>query len=325
MFSSVRLFFRARFQSWLARRMPPSKTAELNVHNLFILPSLAGLYFLLASVLIWLLGTNYQNNLALSCSYLMWAIFVVAIFHTFSNLSGIKLKAHSPKPVFAGSDALCEIELSRRGEGSCENIILRWPDSRPQCIDLFPASNTSIQLPFKTTRRGIGRPGRLLIESYFPLGLLRCWTMLDLDVQVLVYPAPIAAGPLPEDSVSITEGDQVVEGGDDFIGLKRYQSGDSLKHVAWKHYARGRGLQVKDYCDYRSHLLWLDWACFPGLDRETRLGRLCDWVVRASKSDEGYGLRLPNQELLPQSGQVHREAVLKALALFELEDETRAN
>ena len=157
-------------------------------------------------------------------------------------------------------------------------------------------------------------------QSYYPLGLFRCWTHLDLKVKALVYPTPIHAGPLPQDMLSSREGTSVTtDGGEDFIGLKNYQHGHSLKHIAWKQYARGQGLLLKEYCDYRSHQFWLRWEALPGLDREARLSCLCDWLLQVSKTEEFYGLSLPNIEIQPDSSLQHKLSVLQALALFELE------
>lgn len=43
-----------------------------------------------------------------------------------------------------------------------------------------------------TERRGWLRPGRLRVESRFPLGLLVAWSWVDLRQQALVYPRPLA-------------------------------------------------------------------------------------------------------------------------------------
>lgn len=313
-------FLRSRFQSWLSKRIPASHSVTLNQRNLFILPSKAGVIYLLVAVLVWILGTNYHNNLALACTYFMFALFVVAIFHTFSNLSGLRLTALSAQPAFAGKDSSCGILLTQINGRSCHNLQLCWPCGCSQSADVHAGSQTQITLFFKTVSRGYCRPGRILVESVYPLGILRCWTWVDLDVQALVYPAPIDAGPLPEDAVSSNEGESVaVAGSEDFHDLKAYQDGDSLKHIAWKQYAREQGLFTKNYCDYRTHQMWLRWESLPSLDREARLARLCDWVLQVSRTDEVFGLCLPGVEIPVSSGLIQREKALEALALFELE------
>lgn len=302
--------------------MPPSQTVSLNFRNLFIFPSKSGAVFLLVAALVWLLGTNYQSNLSLACAYFMFSVFIVAIFHTFANVAGLRVSLHSTQPVFVGDESRCDVRLERVGGGSCEHLLLLWPQGRAQICTLAAHTSAQVAVYFKATERGLCWPGRLLLQSYFPLGLLRCWTHVDLAAQVLVYPAPIAAGELPGDALSNTEDGEIeIAGSEDFVGFQEYLPGQSLKHVAWKQYARGQQMMLKSYCDYRSHQVWLQWQDLPGLSVEARLSRLCDWVLQVSKTNEEYGLRLPGVDIQPGSGEQHKLAVLKALALFELDVE----
>jgi uncharacterized protein (DUF58 family) len=121
---------------------------------------------------------------------------------------------------------------------------------------------------------------------------------------------------------SINEGELLSrEGVDDFYGLKEYQAGDPLRHIAWKSYARSNELLTKQYAAFVDRRVWLDWEYFTGMDRENRLSRLSYWVVELSKSSDEYGLRMPGVEISPGRGSQHREDVLRALALFELDNQ----
>ena len=105
-------------------------------------------------------------------------------------------------------------------------------------------------------------------------------------------------------------------GSEDFVGLENYQLGESLRHIAWKQFAREQGLQTKHYADAIDDEMWLDWDALPGMDKEARLSRLCAWALRFSESSQPYGLRLPGLELAPSTGRAHCDAILRELALF---------
>jgi len=135
-----------------------------------------------------------------------------------------------------------------------------------------------------------------------------------------VYPKPIAD--TPATTVKIGKGDGPAaagEGSEEFVGLNTYRQGDSLKRVAWKQFARGQGMHVKHYADSQSEELWIDWGAFPGKEREARLSRMCDWLIKVSNSPEhqDYGLRLPGLFIKPSQGETHRQHLLQQLALFE--------
>ncbi|MCY1452249.1 hypothetical protein D9M71_691590 [compost metagenome] len=72
---------------------------------------------------------------------------------------------------------------------------------------------------------------------------------------------------------------------------------------------------VKDFAALAGRDLWLDLEQLDG-DLEHRLGLLCHWVLQFSCRGQPFGLRLGAQQLEPDTGDAHREACLRALALF---------
>ncbi|MEN8259449.1 MAG: DUF58 domain-containing protein, partial [Pseudomonadota bacterium] len=77
-----------------------------------------------------------------------------------------------------------------------------------------------------------------------------------------------------------------------------------------------QGVHTKQYGGEKAPELWLDWEQTPGGDIETRLGRLCRWVIDADNSGSPFGFRMPGLALQPGRGARHREKCLEALALF---------
>lgn len=317
---------RARLHRWIDARRPPASSQQLNHHSLFIFPSGAGLVFLVLVTMLWLVGTNYENNLVLALAFLLIALFIVTILHTFTNLAGIKLQLLGARPAFSGETAEVRLLVSRSGKRGRDNIFLRWAGSQEQVLSLVDESQKVVSLYVPTGGRGWFNPGRLGIESRYPLGILRCWARLDMDCRILVYPRPIAAGPLPMAHAIREDGDlSTARGADEFSGYRSYQAGDTLRNVAWKQYARGMGLYSRDYSAFVDTRLWLDWDYLGGLDREARLSRLCWWVQQASRTEAEYGLRLPGQELEPGRGPAHQEQALRMLALFEVKEDGAAD
>ncbi|HAU4891590.1 TPA: hypothetical protein F3L22_24095, partial [Aeromonas hydrophila] len=78
-------------QGWLARRIPPTRQITLQGRCLFILPTRLGLWYLLVMLAIYLLGTNYQNNLVLLVAYGLGSLFMVTMWLTHRNLLGLSL------------------------------------------------------------------------------------------------------------------------------------------------------------------------------------------------------------------------------------------
>jgi uncharacterized protein (DUF58 family) len=108
-------------------------------------------------------------------------------------------------------------------------------------------------------------------------------------------------------------------GNDEFIGLRNYRPGDSLKHVAWKYLAKGKGLLSKEYDNQQISMQWLDWFSLQGMSVEERLSHLTGWILQAEQQGRAYGLKLPQLEIKPNVGDAHRDDCLKHLALYGLD------
>ena len=311
---------KTRFNKFLSKRSQPQRKQVLANKNLFIFPSLAGLAFLCINVLLWLLGTNYENNMVLGLAYLLVAVFLVSIYHTFFNLAGLQLEFVRSGPCFVDEQGEVEILVSCRNGDGKENIKINYDDGSVALVNLIIESEARVKLFVTATQRGWFNPGRINILSRFPLGIIRCWSRPDLDAKILVYPKPISGTEMPVISGSQNEGTLLDEtGAEDFYGFNRHEPGMSPKHIAWKKYARGQGLYNKDYVAYREQKIWLDWDALEGMSCEQRLSRLCYWVLKISSTQQAYGLRIPGVSIEPNIGLEHKLQVLKTLALFESE------
>jgi uncharacterized protein (DUF58 family) len=306
-----------RWRGWIARRIPPAPSQQLNQRRIFIVPTRQGLAFGVALLLMLLTAINYQNSLAYGLTFLLLSLFIVAILHTYRNLGGLRLTALGAQPVFVGEQAAFRVRLE--GEGRARQAVgIGWDAQRLQFADVQADGAQDVLLALTAERRGWLRPGRLRVESRFPLGLLVAWSWLDLQQAALVYPRPLP-GDLPLQSAAADADEEGVQssgrGVDDFQGLRPYQPGDSRRRLHWKAYSRGQGLLVKDFAALAGRNIWLEFDTFGG-DAEARLSRLCFWVLQLSQRQQPFGLRLAGAQIVVAEGDGHREACLRALALY---------
>lgn len=310
-------FLQKTFRSWLDRRIPPSNKVVLNHQRIFILPSRQGIYYGLVIIALFIGGVNYENSLILALCFLLASVGQLATLLTYRNLSGLCIQAGHTENSFAGDKAAFNLSLSRLGKRRYEALKITWDGSVPQTVDLLDNINASVKIFIPVERRGVFKPGRLKIESYYPLGILRTWTLIDMDMECLVYPKPIFVAWINQGGQQSIEGELVNNtGDDDFDGLRKYVAGDSLKQVAWKNLARGQGLHTKAFMGYADQTVWLDWHYFADKDPELRASALCYWVLKLSESKQSYGLRLPDGEIKPANGLAHKRQCLEALALI---------
>jgi uncharacterized protein (DUF58 family) len=313
---SVRGFLEEQFRLWLDRRIPRETEVALTQRRIFIFPTMQALYLLLVVILLLLTGINYQNNLAYLLAFFLVSIFNTTILLTYLNLAGLRLRAGRHTPVFAGEHTEVEIELARLPQKAHHQLQLSWPDNTAQIVSLVRPDRITVRLPCKTVRRGLFHPGRFVVESFYPLGLLRCWSWVDLDTSIVVYPKPLRMGELPATAVAGSAGrESPLIGKEDFYGFREYAPGDSLRHVDWRSLARGQPLQSKVYAAQQDEKHWVDWYELSAFGTEERLSRMCGWVLQLEESGKSFGLRLPGVEIAPDLGELHCKRVLTELAL----------
>jgi len=321
---SIRQRLRSRFREWVNRRIPPARSVTLDQKRIFIFPSKVGLFFGLCLLVMLMTAINFQNNLSYALTFLLATLFVIAILHTFANLSGLTIRALRAQSAFPGQQSEFDVQIERGKQRDHYALHLKWPDSTEGLVNLVGVDKVRVQLHTAVGKRGWYSPGRLLLESTYPLGLLRCWTWVDLDLHALVYPQPRSSAELPGLATDQPDGASVpVTGSDDFFGFRDYRHGDSLRRIHWKGLARGQGVQSKQYAAYADRSVWLDWDMFPGLGTEQRLSHLCYWALEFDSRNEEYGLRLPGVVIEPGTGEKHRDLLLKELALYDAASKPR--
>jgi len=308
---------RERVERWLAKHVPAAEQATLHRSNIFILPASHGLLFILTAVVIFVAAINYGLSLAFALAFLMISLFLLAILHSFYNLRGLMLRGLGAEPTFAGETAVFIIAIQGQSSRSHESLGLHLQGGDTVRANLIEQQEQRLCLSVPTVTRGRFKAPRLIIESSFPLGLWRAWSRLDLAQTCIVYPRPLACNfAYASNGVAARESTSTVPGVEDFHSLRAYQSGDSLKQIAWKNLARGQGLMVKQFVAGQDEERILDWDMFPGLDSELRLSYLCYMALQLENSDCNYGLLMPGLSIPPNRGEVHQRRILETLALW---------
>ena len=310
---------RRRFRAWFENRLPRDDSCTLTQRNLYILPTKAGWGFGLTLAVMLLASINYQLNLGFALTFLLSGAALVSMHQTHANLRRLVLRIKAPAPVFAGEPATLEVVLDNPGRER-HGVGLGLYEARRHGMafcDLPAQGSASVRLRFQPMTRGRHALPSLLVETHFPLGLFRAWTVWRPAAQALVYPAPeVPAPPLPPGQPSGAGAQPARSGaGGEFEGVRAYRRGDPLRQVVWKKVARSGELVSRDSSASASQTLLLDYALAGAGPLEARLSRLAAWVLAAERLGQGFGLKLPGALLVSGGGETQRRAALEALAL----------
>lgn len=327
MLSALEHGIRKRASKWLYRRRG-AEAGEVFLHQrrVFIMPTHPGLIFCVMLLALFIASVNYNLSLGFGFTFLIAGCALVDMHLTFRNLAHLHLAAGRAAPVFAGELAQFELHLINRRNYDRYAIWLDFvADDRPelaQAADVAANAAHAVVLATPAHGRGWLPAPRVRLQTRFPLGLLRAWSYWQPDAAALIYPRPEDdAPPLPLAGSEQDDGAGAA-GQDDFAGIRGYQAGDSLKRLAWRQIARldttlGGQLVTKHFEGGASSEIVLDFAELPRqLDVETRLSRMTRWVLEAEARGLPYAFRLGDTGFPAALGPAHRDACLRALALY---------
>ncbi len=284
--------------------------------RIFIVPNRRGLGLALLLLILWMTSINYNNNLGFILTFLLVAVSLLGMLHGYRNLSGLAAKPKPSEPVFAGEHARLEVVLANPSPLPRYAVFLRLKGAEPVRADIAADAAVTPVLGIKAERRGWLAPGTLRVYSEFPLGIFHAWSLLNFRERILVYPRP-ASTPLPFPvSSGYGKFNRQRDSAEDFHGFQAYQAGDPLRHIHWKGVAKGHDPQVKRYSGGESDDIALIFEETPGGDTESRLGRLCRWILDAEAAGLRYSLELPGIRIATNAGAAHRKRCLETLALF---------
>ena len=298
----------------------------LGQRRVYILPTGAGFGFAALLVALLIGSINYSLGLGFGLTFLAAACAVVDMLATWRNLAHLRLRPGRTPAVFAGEDAPFELQV--RNPTALDRYAV-WVDVdsavQPRHpVDVAAGSSASVLLAAPTRARGWLRAPRVRLLTRFPLGLFRAWSYWQPDSRALVYPFPEQdAPPLPMQGRPSPDGVGSA-GSDDFAGVRSYQPGDPLRQLAWRQIARldpalGGQLVTKQFEGGAIDKLLLDFdALPPWLDLELRLSRMTRWVLEAEARALPYAFRLGRLHYHTALGAAHRDACLRALALYGL-------
>lgn len=319
MLRAVLARLRRKTRAWARKRHGvDSDPTILSGRRIYIVPSSLGIAFACMLFAMFLGSMNYANNLALGLTFMLGSLALTAMHYCHRNLAGVRIRSAACEPVFAGQTALFRIALENSAPLARHELTIANDHSAAPAARVDANGRVILEVELPAQQRGLLALDHFQIATRHPFGLFYAWAYLHMDIKCVVYPRPSERGAPPPPMETDTGGAQdTMRGDEDFAGLRTFHPGDSPRRIAWKAYARERGLHVKVYAGtaVTSHLF--DWDSLQGLGVEARLSQLCRWIEDAYSAGRAFGLRLPGVDIPPNIGPAQRQRCLTALALFE--------
>ena len=310
-------------QSTLWQRVFRTRAEDVLPHDItheriYIVPSKRGCAFLFTVLVMLIASVNYALSLGYALSFLLTGLFAASLLHTYKNIAGLTVQDIELQDAFAGTSGQIDLSLNNTQQRARHGIRISSAQTTTPLIHPEASTSKSITINTPALNRGIYKPGRLTLQSDWPLGLWTCWTYLHVDHKAFVYPTaesdppplPTLGGPEAKDRLKpATTGD--------VNGLREYQPGDSMGSIAWKSSARTNGLLSRTFESESASTNTILSLEHTGLaEQEAQLSRLCAWVLLAETQQTDYAVQLKTLSIPQGRGRQHRARALEALSIY---------
>ena len=248
------------------------------------------------ALLLFFAGTNIQAGwLFVLSSLLLGATAGGALFPLFM-VRGLHVERRAPPEAFVGDEVPVELMIENRARGTRLSVGIRDPQVAPTTA-FVPAIRAGEQLSIRTvrlaTRRGVVEAAPVEIASTAPFGVVEARRTIGSSGRIVIFPRVVPLDGLrffegAADRSSLLGSDAQRGDGQEFLGVRDYRHGDSLRNVHWPSTARRGTLVVKEMELERpgSLLIIVDtWG--DGGTGETALDLCC--MVAASVAMEALG------------------------------------
>lgn len=308
----------SRKNHWLDKRIPAQNKSRFNLSNTFIFPSSFGWAIIAIVVFLFILGTNYQNNIVLGMSYFFSALLLLSLFHSYQYFTQHELSFNPFEPEFENRDILMTCILSTKQQYPAGEFVLSSQGRQLQYALAEKYDSAPLILNLPPMKRGLHMCSRIKVECYFGFGLFRCWSYLQPKHQILVYPQGIKSPIKLQRTNKSTDNNpaqtSVKQQGDHLQGIRNYVATDPIHHVSWKHIAKGQGMLTKDFAEEAGMSGWLKLSDFVHGDLENGLRLMSYQIQHLSQEQAVFGVDLGSTQILPQSGHAHLKKCLLQLA-----------
>lgn len=219
-------------------------------------PTKRGVGLVGGSLMMFAIGTNIQSGwLFVLASLLLGAVGAGALLPPLM-VRRVRIERRAPADAHAGDDVSVDLTVSNSSHRrTLLSLTIRDPHVSPFRAflpRLGPSETLIVGTTRHAARRGIvdGEPVRVSSEA--PFGISRAVRDVEAPGRTVIYPRVVplswlpdlasATKPLQSSTVQARKGT-----GQDFIGIREYQLGDSMRHVHWPSTARRGSLMVREF------------------------------------------------------------------------------
>ncbi|HEX9716635.1 MAG TPA: DUF58 domain-containing protein [Actinomycetota bacterium] len=208
-------------------------------------------------------GTSVQAGWLLVLSSILLGAAVAGLLLPLRMVRDVEVERRGPDEAFQGDDVMVELIVTNRGRGMKLGMEVEDPHvarARVLVPPLGPGERVMIGTARRAARRGVQESTAVLIRSAAPFGVAEAGRTVEAPGRTVVYPAVVRLdrSPLldlvPTSEIAMHTAPRRGTG-PEYLGIREYRTGDSMRHVHWPSTARHNHVMVREFEQERTRRL----------------------------------------------------------------------
>jgi uncharacterized protein (DUF58 family) len=207
------------------------------------------------AILLFAVGTSVQAGWLLVLASCLLGVTVAGFVLPGRMVAGVGLERRAPAEAFQGQEVRVALIVSNGSRGARLALDLR--DEHLETVRAFlprlaPGDRAIVQTSRSAARRGVHEASDVVVASSAPFGVAERRRRIAVPSATVVYPRLVRLGeldflessPTPERAIHSAPRRGT---GPDYLGIREYRVGDSMRHVHWPSTARHGVVMVREF------------------------------------------------------------------------------
>jgi uncharacterized protein (DUF58 family) len=255
------------------------------------------------AALLFTVGTSVQAGWLLVLSSILLGAAIAGLLLPLRMVRGVNVDRRAPGEAFQGELVAVELTVTNSGRGMRLGLEVEDPHlARTRMIvpPLGPGERAVIGTIRRAARRGVQDSTAASVRSAAPFGVAQARRPVDAPGRTVVYPAVVELGRVPLIDLAPTHDSAMHTAprrgtGPEYLGIREYRTGDSMRHVHWPSTARHGQVMVREFEREHTRRLAIvvdTWA--DAGEEDTPLDAACSVAasVAFAALGRGHGVRL---------------------------------
>lgn len=201
------------------------------------------------------IGTNIQSGWLIVLASILLGAVIAGIALPRRTVRRLKVARRCPGEATQGEEVLVELDVENTARRGALEVVVEDEHLGPARVlvpSLAPGERVRVSSTRRARRRGVAETSFVRITSAAPFGVAVAARPAEASGRTVVYPEVVSIEDLPLAGSPAGDASSVAAAasrgrGAEYLGVREYRTGDSMRHVHWPSTARTGAVMVREF------------------------------------------------------------------------------